>query len=302
MDKILMEKAYTSKSAEELNKITFQNFYNRLADIALNRYQWENLPETVNPRYMEIALYSTGRAVFFRDPVIGDLALKVNPTGKYDVYGDPINYQAYGYNGYTAQLSQNESVIIYNNYMRIPTFQIVRHYAWQLTEVQRALDTNAILQKMPGMIQCEDSQRLTLKNLLMKWDCNVPFIYGNKELDLSQIKYLSFDVPFVCDKLQTLKKEIWAEALTAMGVSNTNTEKNERLNVPEVELNLGGVNASRTTGLTARREAAERINKMFGLNIAVNFNPNLITGGEEEKENGSVYNNDPDDLRGNQPA
>ena len=79
----------------------------------------------------------------------------------------------------------------------------------------------------------------------------------------------------MADKLQLLKRQIWNEALTFLGVYNANTEKRERLVDSEVTSNLGGVNASRLSGLTTRKEAAEKANQKFGWNISVDFNPAL---------------------------
>ena len=69
------------------------------------------------------------------------------------------------------------------------------------------------------------------------------------------------------DKLYELKTQIWNEALTALGISNVNIVKKERLITDEVQRNQGGTVASRYSKLESRRQACRMINNMFGLNI-----------------------------------
>ena len=79
------------------------------------------------------------------------------------------------------------------------------------------------------------------------------------------------DAPYVGDKIYQLKSQIWNEALTYLGISNTNFQKKERLISDEVSRNMGGVIASRYSRLDARKTAAEQINKMFGTKIEVYY-------------------------------
>ena len=99
------------------NNITYLYYYNRLVELAISTFEWKNLPPTVDERYLELALTTNGNAVFFKDDVMEEfLALKCVLSGKFNVYGIPINYRAIGENGYNMPLDQNNSVLIYNNY------------------------------------------------------------------------------------------------------------------------------------------------------------------------------------------
>lgn len=57
--------------------------------------------------------------------------------------------------------------------------------------------------------------------------------------------------PYVAGDLQILKRQIWNEALTYLGIENSNTEKKERLVTDEINSNLGGVEAQRYTRLNS---------------------------------------------------
>lgn len=267
-----------------LNSATYSQYYNRLFELAINMYEWKNLPDSVDERFLELTLFTKGMAVFFRDEVMGELALNCTINGRLDVYGIPINRRAFAVNGYQKNLTAADSVIIYNNYTHTNSMLDVEMYARRLYEIERTMDVNVKAQKTPTLIKGTEAQMLTLKNLYMQYEGNEPFIYGDKSLDLSGIDVLNTNAPYVADKLNILKRQIWNEALTYLGVENSNTEKKERLVSDEVTTNLGGVEAQRFCRLNARRKAAEAINKMFNLNIQVDFREDKNKENVERKE------------------
>lgn len=250
-----------------LNNVTFRQYYNRLTELSIAMFEWKNLPDTVDPRYLELTLFSDGQAVFFEDDEIGFLALQNTKGGKLNVYRVPKERRAYASNGYQKDLTDKDSVIIFNNYLHTNSKLDVEMFAHRLWNLDRAIDVNANAQKTPVLIQCDETQRLTMLNLYKKYDGNEPFIFGDKNLNPNAIKTLKTDAPYVADKLYQLKTQIWNEALTYLGISNINITKKERLITDEVTRNQGGTIASRYSRLEARRDACKQINKMFGLDI-----------------------------------
>lgn len=268
-----------------LNNRTYLQYYNRLLELAINMYEWKNLPPSIDERFLELTLFSDGMAVYFRDEILGDLCLQCMIGGNLDVYRIPIRRTAYATNGYQAELDNTNSVIIFNNYTHTNSMLDVEMYARRLYEIERTIDVNVKAQKTPLVIRATENQRLTLKNMYMQYEGNEPFIFGDKNLDMDGIKVLKTDAPYVADKLNILKRQIWNEALTYLGIENSNTEKKERLVSDEVTTNLGGVEAQRFCRLNARRQAAKAINEMFGLNISVDFRQETQT--VTRKENGN---------------
>lgn len=268
-----------------LNNRTYLQYYNRLLELAINMYEWKNLPPSIDERFLELTLFSDGMAVYFRDEILGDLCLQCMIGGNLDVYRIPIRRTAYATNGYQAELDNTNSVIIFNNYTHTNSMLDVEMYARRLYEIERTIDVNVKAQKTPLVIRATENQRLTLKNMYMQYDGNEPFIFGDKNLDMDGIKVLKTDAPYVADKLNILKRQIWNEALTYLGIENSNTEKKERLVSDEVTTNLGGVEAQRFCRLNARRQAAKAINEMFGLNISVDFRQETQTVTHTENGN-----------------
>ena len=161
----------------------------------------------------------------------------------------------------------------------------VEMFSKRLYNLDRAIDVNANAQKTPVLIQCDESQRLTMKNLYKQYEGNEPFIFGSKGLDANGLKVLQTGAPYVADKLYELKTQIWNEALTYLGISNINVVKKERMITDEVTRNQGGTVASRYSRLESRRQACKQINEMFGLNIWVDYREDFQDIQEMQNEN-----------------
>jgi hypothetical protein len=246
-------------------------------ELALNVFEWENLPPSVDERFIELTLYEIGYCLYFNDEIIGNLALTCTIGGQLDVYRIPLLRRAYAVNGYNKMCSAKDSVLIFNNYLHTPTQSTIELFARRLYEIERAIDINVKAQKTPTLILSSEQQRLTMKNLYMQYDGNEPFIFGDKNLDIDGIKSLKTDAPFVADKLEILKHQVWNEALTFCGIENSNMDKKERLVSDEVGSNYGNIEAQRNVMLNARKQAAKKINNMFGTKIDVHFRSNLVT-------------------------
>lgn len=267
-----------------MNNRTYLQYYNRLTELAISMFEWSGLPDTVDDRFLEMCLFGDGMAVFFYDDVLGYLCLQTMISGNLNVYRIPEDRTAFATNGYNKKLNSSDSVIIFNNYLHTNSMLDVEMFSKRLYNLDRAIDVNANAQKTPILIQCDETQRMTMKNLYMQYDGNQPFIFGTKNLDPSGLKVLSTGAPYVADKLYELKSEIWNEALTYLGISNVNTVKKERMITDEVQRNLGGTIASRYSRLNARKQACKQINEMFGLNIDVKYREDFTTLVEKEVE------------------
>lgn len=271
------EKTLFGESAT-VNNLTYMQYLNRLTELSVSMFEWKNLPPTVDARYLELHLFETGSMVYFDDDVIGNLCLDCLPSGRLDVYGNPVLRRAYsGYNNYQKLLKESNSVIIWNNYLHTNSILEVKMFARRLYNLDRIIDVNANAQKTPVLIQGTEQQRLTLKNLYKEFDGNSPFIFGDKNLDLNSLKCIQTGAPYVCDKLYNLKQMYWNEALTYLGINNSGAQKRERMLAIESLQTQGGTISSRYSRLQSRREAVEKINAMFGTNIEVNYREDFMS-------------------------
>lgn len=268
-------KKYNSSTAGIIN---YNNFYiyfiQRLKAIAVSCFEWKGLPLSVSQRYLEIALLRRSFCLFFKDDILDEFfAMRCILEPPFDNYDIPMNRIAYANNRYRNRLSWKDSVIIYDNYLHEATWPTLTMFAQQLTNIEITKQINLRAQKTPILILCDEKQRLTMENLFNKLDCGTPVIFGSKNLDIEGVKVLNTGAPYLLDKLQEEKINVLHEAFSYLGVGSLEIVKRERYITNEIQAANEGNIAQRANRLKARTEAAEHINKMFGLNISVEYSP-----------------------------
>lgn len=262
---------------ECLHNELWGSWFNRLYSIAIASFKWDGLPLSVDPWFLELVLFWQGRGLYFRDSEeVGELFLPFQTEGQLDMYNQPVERRPYSTNYYNGPIcTRRDSVIVYDNYSRFPVWQTVQLYAQQIAEIDRIIRVNVKAQRTPTLIVCDDKERLSAENLWAKYDGDVPFIYGPKSLNSVDFRVLKTDAPFMADRLQILKRQLFNEVCIYLGVEASTNEKAERLVTPEVDSNMGAVEAMRLARLEARRWGAQQINAVFGTDISVSFNSAL---------------------------
>lgn len=249
-----------------INDKTFIDYLDRLRMLATSLFTWKNLDEIAGngaSNFLEQVLYEDGRACFVKDDNLGFLALRVQPNDKYNVYRLPVKVMATSFE-YNKEYDFNDIVYIKNNVLQKPTFQSLQLFAYRLYETERTIDVNLIAQKTPVLIEGDTKTILTLKNVYEKYVGNTPFIFGNKQFDISnKLNVLKTDAPYLVDKLDIHKHQIFNDALTILGIDNANTDKKERLITNEVESNEQLVNYYLNCWYKTRKDACDEINNKF---------------------------------------
>ena len=191
------------------NNSTFVDYLDRLKLLSTSIFSWKNLDKVAGfgaEQFLEKALYDYGRACFINDPELGFMVLNVNPSDKLNIYKLPVRVQAWSV-GYTKQLPFDDVVYIMNNNLQKPTVDTIRLIAYRLNETERTIDVNLMAQKTPVLIQGDTKTILTLKQVYEQYSGNTPFIFGNKQFDLSnKLSAIKTDAPYIVDKLTEHKK------------------------------------------------------------------------------------------------
>lgn len=281
------KKLFKNFFGESLNKNmrSYYYYFNRLKELAISSFIYDDMPDTMDSRFLEETLFNNGCALLFRDDVIGDINTRVTLNGQFNIYNIPKRRRAYASNGYNNDLNESNSVVIYNNLMHTPAIEDIEYFALRLWRFDSIIDINANAQKTPIVMIADEKSKLTVANLFKEYDGNAPVIFGDKNLNISEaLTVLNTSAPYVADKILQLKKDTWQEALTYLGISNLNINKKERLISDEVNSSLGGTLASRNSRLQAREQALEQYNKMFNTDIKVRFNDFYNDGADATKE------------------
>lgn len=259
-----------------MNQLTYRRYFNWISDLAMSLFEWVNLPNGCNERFLEKMLFERGSVLFFKEDVVSEkeeqyLHLPFTQTGL-DVYGEPSQMIARAVNGKGLWVrDRSNSVIIYNNYVREGDIETAHYYAKEIYEIKRSFDTNIKTQKFPYLLTAPQEAVHSVKQIYKKIEENEPMIVvSDKWGSIANIEVLRTETPFVADKLQANYKEIFNEMCHYFGI-NVSPDKKERMIVSEVMNGIGITEASRQIRLKTRKQACEQINKMFGLNVDVRF-------------------------------
>lgn len=286
--RILKKKPLNSEfgDAQLVNGQTYNDYIYRMKKIILSMFEWKNLPDTMNARYLEMCLYYKGQAAMLYDSNFGYINTQAVDSGYINIYGLPtlINCFSYSYNTqrnlYVADSDENpekdkECILVMNTFERVPTCSTIELFAMRLAEAQRTADVNIKAQRTPVLVYGTKEQELTLKNMYAQYEGNAPVIYGNKDnLATSGLQAIKTEAPYIADKIIEYKKEIWNEFLTYIGVSNLD-EKKERMISTEANSNNEVINLNLETFLAPRKQACAEFNAKYGLNIDVQVRSDL---------------------------
>ena len=275
----------------QIDNIKTTDMYKRqYVSLAENVFNIKNLNEVapfMDYSYVNHELVYKGRIAFFMDEYLGLLALPFMNVGKLDLYGRPIVIQVIGRNGYTRVLNPDEYVIMYDNRSKQALIYDILQYAERTAQIQRTIDINIAQQRTNRLWKTKSENKKTIEDLIDGISANNEAIVTYDNIDLEETTGILAPAPFVSDKLSEQKDKIWNEFLRLIGVANSSFQKKERNIRDEVFISQAGTIASRFTRFNARVDAIDKINKLWNLNLEVEYYDGLPTtltmeGGTED--------------------
>lgn len=260
--------------------ITERMYQRHLTELCINRFKWEGMPDEIDGevlRFLELNTFYNAVTLFYRSKTNDKFFLaRAAGTGPINWYDNPTQWTTLGMGQdfQSETLDDSECVPIYCNALRTPDTDVVNLFAMKLANLDRTIELNVKNLRYTKVITVDESNRLTWSNIMRKIEQGDPFVLGTTALDLGQVQALDVGAhPETLPKLLETKSKTWNECMGLLGLNNANQDKKERLVTDEVSANDEQVMASRNIHLKARKTAADKINKMFGLNITVKFDP-----------------------------
>lgn len=267
---------------------TYQMYVRRLTMLAENVFEYKNLPEYIDLSYLNDTLLKQGSIAFFKDEVMGVIALPYTPIGKLDIYGRPMKIMARAYNGtFFRTLNRDEFVIMYDNTLRSSIYLDILQISERISMNKRTIDVNIVQQRTPRIWKTNKDKERTIKDLSNNIDGFEENVLTYDTLDIDEMQCVLAPAPFVADKINMNLEKEWAEFYQLVGISHLQEQKKERLIIDEMNASQGGTIASRFSRFETRKRAIEEINKKFGTNIEVEYydgEPSML-GGDEDVSN-----------------
>lgn len=277
-------------NADPNQNYIFWQLYCQLKLLAMNVVEWVGLPDTIDKRFLEEVLFEQGYALFFQMTVEDILdyhpegqdgpslpgefiTLPCTLDGTFNLYNLPVNRRGYSVEGRQFYRTNDDSVLIFSNYIRMPMSMVCYTYAQRLTNIVEKINVNLFSTSQPTILTGSKPQIMSLKNMMQKIGNNAYYMLIDKGTDIgSTLNVYKTGADYMVDKLRMEYNALWNEALGAIGYRNIPFEKSSALVKSEVNVQNEAVIAMKDTALTARQDACDQINKMWPeLNVSVKY-------------------------------
>ena len=313
-----------AKQAKFKNSQELQNQLMRWVNIALNLYEYDGVPDSVDIRMLEMSFLLRGAGMIAE--IQGNLfSLLCAPGGNYNLYGNPLTAYGYGLNGFNkefklwvpgsdAPLTRDgvqrkesktfDAVMGFDNLARFPYINYIATEALRLSDIKRAEDVIRTNLKRPAIIAVEESQVSSVQTAIKSKDSNEEAIViglngfspdSAKVWDLKTDPTLLSAFADAYEREENILRDIF-------GLNSLpNQDKKERLITNEANANNQATQSSADIRLNAREEFLEHVNEAFGINMTVRLRVEpLDEGGEEYVDDVSgMVREEPDSNGGN---
>lgn len=281
------------------DKQSLVDYYYRLfLNKTQSMFEWKNLPDTIQQRDMEVLLQTVGYGIFVKNnshyfvlygtlgglwnqnymPTRAILANHYLPdvTGSYKIYYGSEEYQHVEDN----LESKGDCVVIYNDPMYKGIEDIITIYANRLADTYISRRVVTIMSRYINVFLAKDNN--TYKNVCAFLE-KVEKGELAAILDESEIPTFEegnvYSLPMAANagsarmltELVECEQYDKASLYNELGLQANYNMKREAINSNESQLNQDALFPFVDIMLESRKLACERINKLFGLNISVDF-------------------------------
>lgn len=259
---------------------------------SLTMFEWKNLPETLPAVEIEKQLQTNGYTIIAK--VQGNIYAFQGGFSGQDPYNQPtkaiVNNPSLKYNG-TFTINE-DCVIIKNDDMQQGLIHIYNKYGTLLIENQITMLMTDYNYRMPFTISSKDdtttqSAREYLQKVI---DGSLGVIGEAKLFDALKVTPTNNKGVNSFADLYGYQQFIEAQLNNTIGLATNNNMKRERLTTNEIEVNKNASYPLIDNMLRNRKQAVEKINKMFDLDIDVEFS-SIWNGTNEDDSNGNNGDN-----------
>ena len=257
--------------------LSYHFYYNALLHLCYSIFEFENLPDNWDRDYMLNHLFIRG-GFCVCNTKLGVLPLMASTTN-YNVYNKPteciIANNVLG--SFTKRIGKD--CVYVNLGWEFDSFitlsPVINLYAGKLANCDGAIATNLQNSRVSLLFVGNDNAEIaSMKKAYDKFTEGDPaiFLKTKSTINKPDLFFNNVKNTYIVDELQDSKDDIYNEFLTYIGIRNANTDKKERLNVDEVNVNNQNCSSHVFSWYYNVKKEIDRVNEMFGLNIKVRLN------------------------------
>ena len=295
----------------------FKTYFNLLLNKVIRMFEWKNLPETIDPRFLETQLLLAGKACFFKDNNNNFYCLNGNWGGEPNVYYYPTIWTVSNPILGSKQLKVRQKdgsnstegldgIIIGNSDSDLISeaktgglYNLIYQTAGLLADNISSLNVAQINGRVSVLYTADsEAQALSGEKILQDIYSGKPYKILEQNI-LEKIGTTPVAGAGTNNTLMSLieaHQYILAQFFNEIGIGGNWNMKRERINTAETELMTDSLDINIQSMLKCREEAVEKINELFGLSISVKLNESVYSEDEEASDANSDGELQPDGV------
>ena len=297
-----MNKTYLKEFLKDFGDVNYIDYCLRLINTCENIFTYENLPDTLNPFFLEYYLRMNGTCAIINDNDYGIIAVRGGYGTNVDVYG--LGTHFIGANckkSYDIDIHDKNVVMCNNNITMTPDLYIIDKYAKILNEIDKSTNCNIIYSRLyPIPIAKNDADKRQLESMLKAViDCNIGKVASTDYNINDLLQQETFNIVNLTDSgaankvdtLVRLKDAVLKDFLREIGINVNTLDKSAQVTSQELNSFVNYTNLNLYDNYSERQKFIENCNKKFGTDMKVSINELLINqilynGGESDENKG----------------
>lgn len=218
----------------ESDRLGLINEYEKwLLSIFHNSVEIENLPPDLPKRYLLKELIERGKIAHDHET---DLWLPANACDVLSVYGLPVEYELWGYDGYIVRRAASDVDVLRLNDLEAPLAPYIQQQAERLADFDLAIAQNLDACKTMTLVEfADEGQLLSVVNVAEARRIGASVAYVRKKnMQGVETKSMNTGATYLVRDMQEARRAILNETLARLGVTTANTDKREQVQSAEV--------------------------------------------------------------------
>ena len=242
-----------------------------LSATAMSMFRYEGLPDNVRPEDLERMLLENGELIFtkWRDEFY---IFQFTGTGKQNYLGEWDSYQVSNpYINCNHVFTDKDAVRVRNTDNSVSLSGLLDMYSELLSESYITLNMSDVNARLSFLISAGDNATKTSAELFLKqvYEGKQGIIGSQPLLDSLSVNPLADHKDF--QSVIQLNKFYYSDFFQKIGLTNLYNNVHDRISATETQFTATSIYPFVDNMKKNREAAVERINKLFGLNVSVEF-------------------------------